>query len=115
MSEQVWLAVIAAATLVIFGILFRRQFKEGKVKVGQEGIEAGFQTHSPVPPPTPPAESVQSPEAVPPTPNRLIMRNVDIIGQRNWVSAHGNTEVSDVRVLGEDQSLTAGSEDPQKS
>jgi hypothetical protein len=111
MSDQIWLAIIAAATLVIFGILFRRRFKEGNVKMSQEGIEAGFQTHSPAPPP----EHSRPPETVPPTSNRLTVRNVDMIGESLRVSAHGNTEVSEIRQIGKDLSLTAGSEDTQKS
>jgi hypothetical protein len=112
MSDQIWLAVIAAATLIILVILLGHRFKGAKAKVGGEGLEAEIQTHSPAPL----AEPNRPPEAASPTPKGLIVRDVDMIGEQLRISAHhDNAEVSKIRQVGKDLSLTVGSEKPPES
>lgn len=117
MSDPIWIPVIVAVVFVILLALILlgplgSKIKSLKTQMGREGLAAEVETHAPALPAEP--NPNRPPDAAPSASNRLTVRNVDMIGEENQVSARGNTEVSDIRQVGKKLSLTAENEDPQK-
>jgi hypothetical protein len=106
MSQPVQIALIAAVTIVIVLVIFRRQLKDFIFKFNREGVDAHLSTHKPESGHKPvPASTGKADTRI--SGNRLFGRDQRIDVRRP------NTDVSENWMMGRDQVIAVLGDDPQ--